>query len=314
MHRAFIVAVFSFAFAAGVLCAQATFQVGTNLALVRFRFHPKRGVLIQDLRPEDIELREDGVAQKIAVFEGGRFDTDSVPVEISLLFDCSASVVRIGALNPHVFSEKLLDEFPNVSIAIYGFSDSLVRFSGPTRDPEALRKAMDQVRSTPPGNTALFGSIAETVHDAATTGVNVVRMLVIFSDGQSTSANDVDQVVAATRLANQSGTALFPVMIGELPMADKEVRLTRYPIASSISDFLKLAPSTGGKILAGFTEGGGGPSLPFVLKSLANEIRSDYVAGFYLPRSGEQKPHKIEVVLRSKDRGRLDGANRIIVH
>src|ERR1700678_2044007 len=106
-----------------------------------------------------------------------------LPVEISLLFDCSASVERIAAMSSRVFRDNLLDEFPNASIAIYGFSDNLVRFARPTRDSAALKKAMDLVAAIPKGDTPLFGSIADTVRDAATTGANVVRMLVVFSHG-----------------------------------------------------------------------------------------------------------------------------------
>jgi len=64
-----------------------------------------------------------GRRRKIAVFEGGRFYPRTVPVEISLLFDCSGSMAMAGLINPHVFGPNLLDEFENVRIAIYGFSD-----------------------------------------------------------------------------------------------------------------------------------------------------------------------------------------------
>jgi hypothetical protein len=57
------------------------------------------------------------------------------------------------------------------------------------------------------------------------------------------------------------------------------------------------------------TLGGGSTD---ALKNVAHEIRSDYVAGFYLPPSNEKKKHKVEVLLRSKDRGELVGGSRSI--
>lgn len=72
--------------------AGATFRVNSELALVAFRITPNRQMPISDLRPDDIEIREDGVPQKIAVFEGGRLNPRTVPVEMTLLFDCSSSV------------------------------------------------------------------------------------------------------------------------------------------------------------------------------------------------------------------------------
>jgi VWFA-related protein len=280
-----------------------TFRAETTLAVVGFQLRQNKGQPIYHLRAEDIEVREDGVAQRIAVFEGGRVASRTVPVEISLLFDCSASVERIVAFAPQIFRENLLDEFPNASISIYGFSDALVRFSRPTRDAGALKKAMDMVAAIPKGDTPLFGSIADTVRDASTTGANVIRMLVIFSDGESASLGDEGRAGEATRVAEESGTALFPVMLSKSTLSMDS--------ADSIHDFMNLASSTGGREFQGLM---GADVLPSILKALAGEIRSGYVAGFYVPVSGGQKRHKIEVVLRSKDQGRLYGGSRILMH
>jgi len=282
-----------------------TFRTETSLAVVRFQVRPKKGEPIRNLLSGDIEVREDGVAQKIALFEGGRANPRTVPVEISLLFDCSASVDRIAALNARVFRENLLDEFPNASIAIYGFSDNLVRFTKPTRNADALKRALDRVASIPQRDTPLFGSIADTVRDAAATGVNVVRMVVIFSDGVSEWPGDGGRSGEAARVAEESGAALFPVIL------DKSAAANSTDSAGSIHDFMNLASATGGRGFQGFM---GTDVLPIILKAVASEIRCDYVAGFYLPASGQRKSHKIEVVLRSKDSGQLYGGSRLLVH
>jgi len=64
----------------------ATFRAETNLVTVHFQVTPKKGKPTADLRAEDIELREDGVRQKIAVFQGGRANPQAAPVEVNLLF------------------------------------------------------------------------------------------------------------------------------------------------------------------------------------------------------------------------------------
>ena len=277
------------------------FRSETTLAVVAFQLRQKKGQTIRNLRAEDIEILEDGVAQKIAVFEGGPGAARTVPVEVSLLFDCSASVERIAAMSSRIFRESLLDEFPNASLAIYGFSDDLVRFARPTRDSAALKKAMDMVAGIPKADTPLFGSIADTVRDAAATGANVVRMLVVFSDGESSSFGDDNRADEAARVATESGTALFPVMLNKSSVS--------MAAADSIHDFMSLASATGGKEFQGMM---GSDVLPAVLQSVADEIRSDYIAGFYVPASGEQKRHQIEVVLRSKEQGRLYGGTRVL--
>ena len=283
--------------------SSSIFRTETTLAVVGFQLRQNKSQPVYNLHAEDIEIREDGVAQKIAVFEGGPHSSHTVPVEISLLFDCSASVERIAAFGARVFHENLLDEFPNASIAIYGFSDNLVRLSRPTRDAGALKKAMDMVAAVPKRDTPLFGSIADTVRDAATTGANVIRMLVIFSDGESASLGDESRADEAARVAGESGTALFPVMLNKSASSMDSV--------DSIHDFMNLAPATGGRELQGLM---GVDVLPSILKALAREIRAGYIAGFYVPVSGEPKRHKIEVVLRAKDQGRLYGGSRILMH
>jgi VWFA-related protein len=283
--------------------AAPTFRTETTLAVVAFQLRQKKGQPIHNLRAEEIEVREDGVAQKIAVFEGVPGASRTVPVEVSLLFDCSASVERIAAMSSRVFRENLLDEFPNAAIAIYGFSDDLVRFARPTRDSAALKKAMDMVAAIPKGDTPLFGSIADTVRDAAATGANVVRMLVVFSDGESSTLGDDNRAGEATRIAGESGTELFPVMLNKSSFS--------MDAANSIHDFMGLASATGGKEFQGMM---GADVLPTVLQSVAGEIRSAYIAGFYVPVSGQPKRHQIEVVLRAKDQGRLSGGSRVLVH
>jgi VWFA-related protein len=292
----------------------ATFRVDTNLALVRFQVVPQKGQFVTDLRPEDIEIREDGIPQQIGLFEGGRFYPRTVPLEIALLFDCSGSVQFAGTLDPHVFDENLLREYESVAIAIYAFSDSLVRLTGPTRDGPTLMKAMRAVRIVPAGDTPLFGDIAETAGDAVSIGGNATRMMVIFSDGESTRRGDSVRSAEAIQVAQELGVALCPVMLAQPPSA----RVNPNPNSQweldklqSIGSFMSLASATGGQ---SFDAVGNKDVLPTILKSLANHVRYDYVAGFYPSSSGGRKRHKIEVVLRSKNHGEIVGGFRALVH
>src|SRR5215471_11898170 len=168
----------------------ATFRVESKLALVRFQVSPTRGEFITDLRPEDVEIREDGVPQEIALFEGGRFYPRRLPVEIALLFDCSRSVQEAGKLNTNVFPRGILDEYENASLAIYAFSDKLVRLADTTRTMAELNKALEVVGTFPAGKTPLFEYIAQTMREMTASGREALRILVVFSDGESTRPGD----------------------------------------------------------------------------------------------------------------------------
>jgi Ca-activated chloride channel family protein len=283
--------------------ATPTFSSNVNLSVVPFQFFPRKGDPPRDLRREDIEMRENGVVQPVAIFAPLGAAAISVPVEITLLFDCSASVDHIGVLNPNTFRENLLDQFPNVSVAVYGFSDTLVRFATPTRDPATLKNAMDRVASIPARGTPLFGSIAAVVENAGTTGPNVVRMLVIFSDGESESPGDELLAGEASKAAEKSGMALFPVILNK-PGASGSMES-----AESVSDFAKLAAETGGHVLQGHM---GDDVLPSILKALTHEIQQDYVAGYYMDTARKPKSRQIKVALAPGVRGKVYGGARTV--
>jgi VWFA-related protein len=280
-----------------------TFSSNVNLAVVRFQFLPRKGDPPRDLRREDIEMRENGVVQPVAMFAPLAAAAISVPVEITLLFDCSASVDHIGVLNPNTFRENLLDRFPNVSVAVYGFSDTLVRFATPTRDPATLNDALAKVATIPARGTPLFGSIAAVVENAGNTGPNVVRMLVIFSDGESESPGDELLAGEASKAAEKSGMALFPVILGKPGSSGSTESI------ESVSDFAKLASETGGHVLQGFM---GDDVLPSILKALTHEIQQDYVAGYYMDTSRKPKSRQIKVALGPGVRGKVYGGTRTV--
>jgi VWFA-related protein len=308
------------------------FRVDANLALVQFQIFPKSGRPVSRLAPEDIEIREDGIPQKTTLFEAARDYRAGVPIEISLLFDCSASIQSIGALDPYVFHTSLLDEYESASIAIYTFSDEVHRITKPTRDARALRKAMDAVLATPPADektttasTRLFGSIRDTVIDAAEGRLGVVRLVIIFSDGISVSEQHQDEGVwaAARGAARKNGVALYPVLL-EFPTGNPVLAgmpagtpvNTRYMLdhaSPSMQHFSDLGPETGGQR---FTRIGATDSvLPDILKSLAQQVlRYTYVAGYYPDPSDKGKRHEAQVVLLNRNKGALSGGGRIVDH
>jgi VWFA-related protein len=301
-----------------------TFRTDANLALVHFQVAPKKGQFVTDLRPEEIVVKEDGAPQKIAVFEGGRFYPRTVPVEISLLFDCSGSMAMAGLINPHVFGSNLLDEYENVRIAIYGFSDNLKRLTTPTRDPETLRTAAAGVLTVPNGITPLFRTIGTVTREAAGTPGNAIRMVVIFSDGEANPRADSDLSDNTVGDAQELGVALYPVTLEGAPMESAQMSGTPQlsaipkPIYLTAQDavsrarFAGLGKSTGGQ---GFEAAISTEVLPEILRSIGRQIRFEYVAGYYHPAgSGSGKRRRVTVTWSGKGRGEILGGTRVVVY
>ena len=53
--------------------------------------------------------------------------------------------------------------------------------------------------------------------------------------------------------------------------------------------------------------------LPSILKSIAQHIQYDYVAGYYPAASPGKKSRRVEVVLRNPARGEILGGKRIVI-
>ena len=298
-----------------------------NLVLIRFQVSQKKGQFVADLRPEEIEVREDGAAQKIGLFQGGTLSPRTIPTEVIFLFDCDRNALSAGTLSPRVFHENLLDQQKNVSVSIYGFSGGMVRFAAHTRDQAALKKAMDSGLFVHPLGTYLLDHIRELADDAAKSG-RAVRMLVALSDGESDTGSSLsqaakrDQSDAAVRAAQGANMALYPVLLkqpfgsqassgGSDSFARGGGSGSSFDALRSIGDFTNLSSATGGD---NFDALSGTNFLPSLIKSIAKLSADDYVVGFELHSSGAEKRHKVEVVLRDKNRGKVVGGTRILVH
>lgn len=319
-------------FCAVTAIAQAP-PAASNPLIVRFQFEPKKGQPATDLNPADIEIREDGKPQPVVLFEGGR--TRSLPVHVNLLFDCDRSALAGIPLDPELFQEYLLNAHQNVAIGIYGFSGAPVRLTAPTRDPARLKKALDAAVFPHAPTTFLFDHIKTVVLDTATTGA-AIRMLVILSRAQPGAAGgsesaEKDLFAPTVRTAQGAGVTVYSVLLRSpfgLQASDSNTAISasarggptpntmtlaspNQSMLRSVGDFKNLGSATGGDSLEALSNTN---FLPGILKSISKLIQDDYVAGFNPPSTGGTKRHKVEVVLRDKNRGKIVGGSINVVH
>jgi hypothetical protein len=287
--------------------AAAIFRVETGLALVRFQVVADKNRPVQDLGRDEIEIREDGVAQKVALFQGGRLYPRTTPIEIHLLFDRNLNVQIIRAPTPEQYRVDLLDEFPLVSIAVWGFSGkTLVCFTRPTRDASRLNWAMDSVTKVPPGRgSPVYRAMVDVARSAGKGSGDSVPVVVVVShadhyEGDATPADALSAALSA-------GASLFPVFMHP----------RGWPLfpsfAAAVATYLQLGEDSGGrsyKVIGGNTS----RVLSEILQWLGDQVRYDYVAGFYPLSSGEKKLHSVQIVLRDSRRGRIVAGARKIEH
>jgi VWFA-related protein len=319
---------------------EATFRTETRLALVRFHAVQKNRY-VDDLKAEDIQLLEDGAPQKIAVFEGpGTSSRTIVPVEVILLFDVSMSVMNENFLDPFMFKEALLDGIGGqVGISMYGFAQRMQKFTGPTRDVAKLKRSMEQIRDFAHLGTRLYEAIRFAAQDAAQAGGNVTRLMVIFSDGEPTTKMKPEEAVKA---ANAEGIQLYPIVLGHERLRRRlnrgggggvgggmgpPGRGNQNPGAQNgnpgqwraqdlerdMLDFASIGEPTGGRSFD--PQLVSSSVIRTILAGIVQKVRAEYVVG-YVPASAEdgKRAHKMQVKLIAKNKGKLSGGVRSVVH
>jgi hypothetical protein len=244
-------------FAALVASAQEppVFRTDTSLGLVRFQvIHDNTYSL--NLKPENIELLEDGQPRKFSVFENGRASARSTTVDLVLLFDISGSVVNAGLLDPLVFKTSILDGLPNVRLAVYGFSDDLTRYCRPTRDLAVLEAAFQSLGKRAPAETIVLkpppkrtGKRPGTwIYEAVIAAARDVTpqpdvhstitytppapgaedepaapflstaMMLVYSDGLSTTSSIPED---AASVSQELGVPIYPAVLGYRNLVDR---------------------------------------------------------------------------------------------
>ena len=329
----------------------------STLVVVPLHVYRKKSS-VNGLGPDAFEVLEDGVRQDIAFVEGPPSEGESseertVPTEVIFLIDFSYSVMTPGLLDFTTIKSAMLDGLrKDVEISVYGFAHSLKRFTGPTRDMAKLQRALDQTFESEAGGSRVYEAMMQTARDASSRGSNVSRMMVVFSDGLSTTNLNPELV---SQVANVYGIPIYPVVLGHDRIARRAQTGTgggfggrpnhggqgaaqrveqggepqfgpkRNPSQSLNQQtnaraqenlqriFAELGPKTGGRSYD--PDVINNKVIRQILGSLSTLAQTEYVVGYY-PKSvdEERSPHAVEVRLAEGTPGQLFGGRRLVVH
>ena len=332
---------FAFCLGSATACAQtpqvATIGSGGGPALIRFQVAPQKGKPVTDLGPGDIEIYEDGQKREVVLFEGGSLHPRTVPTVLSLLIDCGRSDLASGKVDAAVFKKGLLDEFPHLSVAVYGFASGPARLAARTRNEADLTKALSAPLLVHPLSTFLMDHVSRVLIDAAAGAGPAIRIVSVFSTGRtdqgaSSATAEEQRYQRALSIAQQTGVAVYPVLLiprlaaqdstpGAAPLEARSSTRGPQPMLGAdistdtrlrtVGNFVNLGASTGGKKIE---IPAGGNMLPTAVNWLAEQLRNEYIAGFQ-PTTGEEKRrHNLEVVMKNKDRAKITGGTLTLVY
>ena len=242
----------------------AVFRSNVRLVRMLVTVKDRSGALIGSLNRTDFTVFDNGVKQKIAVFER---QTEQ-PLSVSLLMDCSASTgieIKYEIDSAARFLNALLREGnPDDTGALYSFDADVTMLAGFTRHFELLERGLRKLHSG--GGTSLYDAIFFVSRDLELRQGRHV-LIVVTDGGDTTSAKNFHQALEAAQLAN---TLIYPVIV--VPI--------RNPAGRNIGGehaLITMAAGTGGRV---FTPEPG-PALDDAFSTILRELRTQYLVGYY---------------------------------
>ena len=259
-----------------------TFRVEVKLVDVFTTVTDSNGAPVTDLKKEDFSITEDGVPQRLALFE----QQSEAALSIVLCIDASQSVgkdLQIEAEAARKFASSILR--PVDRIALYQFSEIVREVVPFTSDIKRINRGIKNVRLG--SGTALY--------DAVYLGGQMLakregrKILVVITDGGDTmSSVDYHEAV---RAAQQSDALVYSIVI--VPIAASAGRNTGGEHA-----LIQLSKDTGGKHYYAETAAG----IDKVFQQISRELRTQYLLGYYpVHRVAGSDYRRIEVKIAPPD-------------
>lgn len=238
-----------------------TLKVGVNLVNVFVTVTDAHGAPVGNLAKENFSLTEDGVDQKIAVFD----KESALPLSIVLAVDTSLSTKKdlpLELASARRFTHAILR--PIDALSVYQFNEIVNEVVPFTADLRTIDRGIDRIR---------VGS-ATALYDALYLGSRALekrrgrKVLVVITDGGDT-VSKVDYR-DAVRAAQEAEATVYSLIV--VPVEASAGRDTGGEHA-----LIQLSEDTGGKYYyaSSLTQ------LDSAFKQIGDELRTQYLLAYY---------------------------------
>jgi Ca-activated chloride channel family protein len=231
-----------------------------------------------DLPIEAFQVYEEGVAQKIEVFES----ETKLPLDLALMIDSSMSANMEIAFEKEAAAHFIRQVLrPGDSLSVFGFDENVTQVAAFSDNVATLQAA---VRKIPPGaGTSIYDAVLLGAKALEHRGEERRRVIILVTDaGETTSRADFD---AARKEAVRSGTLLYTIVIR--PIKNESGRNTAGEHALTT-----ITETTGGDMFFPDTP----KELDVIFDLIDRELRTQYRLGYYpMPRGPANTYRNIEV-------------------
>ena len=265
-----------------------TIRVETRLVNVALNVVDAHGAPVGGFEKKDFQLFEDGKPQTIAVFE--REATS--PLSIVLAIDASETVLTSDRLEKEAakhFVRAILR--PQDEIDLMDFADTVREIVPFTNQGKRIEQGLGELQHG--DETALYNAIylASDRLGATSQAAGRRRVLVVISDGGD-SIHGGQKFEQAVEEAQRSDTIIYSIII--VPVYADAGRNTGGEHA-----LIQMSEDTGGKYYYVVD-----PSdLEPAFQHISDDLRTQYVLGYYAPDDGDKAFRRIKVTLADPAKG-----------
>ncbi|HVS89406.1 MAG TPA: VWA domain-containing protein [Candidatus Acidoferrum sp.] len=237
-----------------------------------------------DLPIEAFQLFEEGVRQKIEIFES---ETQQ-PLDLALMIDASLSAHKEISFEQEAAAHFIRQVLrPSDRLAVYAFDENVTQVAAFSDKVAPLQEA---VRKIPPGaGTSIYDAVLLGSRTLEKRGEDRRRVIVMVTDaGETTSRSDFD---AARKAAVRSGALLYTIVIR--PVKSESGRNTAGEHALET-----MTDATGGAMFYPDSP----QELDIIFDRIDRELRTQYRLAYYpTPRGPADTYRSIEVKVFNGD-------------
>jgi len=266
-----------------------TIRLNTDLVVIDVTVTDKSGAYVRNLRPEEIQLFEDGQERKINFFAMNDEVALSRPLAVVFALDLSGSLRTDEMTTLRQAAMKFTELMKGDSVfAAMSFNYKVKIVQDFTPDPSKIERAFANMNKFE-GSTRIYDALDRAItmlnRSAPRTrnGRPVRRVVVVITDGfDSASIIDRREVI---RRANGAGVTIYSVTLPSFALspADSASRVIT-PLDAS-----RIVSATGGQDFPANAR-----DFTPIFKALAEEIRASYALAYY-PENRDGKRHELRV-------------------
>src|SRR5271163_3703920 len=262
---------------------ESVVRVAVNLVLMDATVKTKSGQIMADLKKEDFEIREDGVAQKVEVFS-----RDELPLNVALVLDLSDSIGPFLGPLRDAANTALAALKPEDEVALFTFSTAAELRVPFTNDKSKIAEQINGFHVG--GATNINDGIFVAAKYLLNTPPKGRRVIILISDDVGTDAGG-----QGTRDIVTESIAADAVLYNlKIPGYNPPATMLHSAMTPGLVNIRKVMEATGGEPF----DVQDVAHLDSVFRALIERIKTRYTLGYYTKATGaEGKPHKLDVRL-----------------